>query len=226
MERSSLEVGFVDHDGLDLALRLANFLGQVADGGADLLDLLVAELDGLHHGLFRNFLGAGLDHHDAVGGADHHQVQLAVALLVVGGIDDEIAVHLADAHRADGAVKRNVGNAERDRRAVDAGDVGIVGRIGREHHGDDLGLAAEAFGEQRPDGPVDLAAGENFALAGPPFALDEAAGNASGGVGVFAVVDGEGEEVDALTRVGVGAGGGENNVVADAHNAGAVGLLG
>jgi hypothetical protein len=33
-----------------------------------------------------------------------------------------------------------------------------------------------AFGEQRPDGPVDQAAGENFLLGGPSFALDEAAG--------------------------------------------------
>ncbi len=91
---------------------------------------------------------------------------------------------------------------------------------------DDLGLAAEAFGEQRPDGPVDLAAGQDFALAGTPFALDEAAGNASRGVGVFAVVDGEREEVDTLAGLGIGAGGGQNDVVADAHDAGAVRLLG
>ncbi len=81
-------------------------------------------------------------------------------------------------------------------------------------------------GNKRPDGPVNLAAGQNFALAGPPFALDEAARNASGSIGVLAVIDGEGEEVNALTGVRVGAGGGENNVVADAHNAGTVGLLG
>ena len=169
---------------------------------------------------------AGLDHHDAFGGANHHQVQIAGALLVISGIDDEVAIHAADAHRADGAVERNVGDAERHRRAVNAGDIGIVFRVGRKHHGDDLRLAAEAFGEQRPNGAIDLAAGENFALAGPPFALDEAAGNASRGVGVFAVIDGEREKVDALPGVGIGAGGGENDVVADAHNAGAMRLLG
>ncbi len=133
---------------------------------------------------------------------------------------------LADAHRADRTVERNVGNAQRNRRAVNAGDIRIVGRVRRQHHGDDLGLAAEAFGEQRPDGPIDLAAGKNFALAGPPFALDESARNASRGIGVLAVVDREREKVDALAGVGVGAGGGENHVVANAHNAGAVGLLG
>ena len=98
--------------------------------------------------------------------------------------------------------------------------------VSREHHGDDLGLAAEAFGEQRTDGAIDLAAGENFALARPAFALDESAGDASAGVGVLAIVNGERKEVDALAGLGVGAGGGENDGFADAHNAGSVCLLG
>ena len=105
-------------------------------------------------------------------------------------------------------------------------DVGIVFGVGGEHEGDDLGLAAEAFREQRAHGAVDLAAGENLSLAGTAFALDEAAGNASAGVGVFAIVDGQGEEIDALAGIGVGGGGGENDVVANAHHDRAVRLLG
>ena len=46
-------------------------------------------------------------------------------------------------------------------------------------------------------GPVDQAAGENFFFGGTSFALDEAAGNLPGGVGVFAVIDGEREEARA-----------------------------
>ena len=75
-------------------------------------------------------------------------------------------------------------------------------------------------------GTVDLAAGENFALAGTAFALDEAAGDASAGVGVLAVIHGEGEEIDALAGIGVGGGGGQNDVVAHAHDDRAVRLLG
>ena len=97
-------------------------------------------------------------------------------------------------------------------------DVRIVLGVGGENEGDDLGLALEAVGEQRPDRPVDLAAGENFALAGTAFALDEAAGNASAGVGVFAVVDREREKIDAFAGVGIGGGSGQNDVVADAHH--------
>ena len=99
----------------------------------------------------------------------------------------------ADAHRADRAEKRNVGKRQRGRGGVDAEHIGIVIGVGGEHEGDDLGLALEAFGEHRPDRPVDLAAGEHFALAHAAFALDEAAGKTSAGVGVFAVIDGERE---------------------------------
>ena len=183
------------------------------------------ELDAGDDRLFRHFLRARLDHHDAVHGADDHQVELAFALFVVGRIDDELAVHLSDAHRANRAVKRNVRHAQRHRRTVNAGNIGIVGGIRRQHHGDDLGLAAEAFGEQRPNRAIDLPAGQNLALAGTPFALDESARNASGGVGVLAVIHREGEEVDALAGIGVGASGGENHVIANAHYAGTVCLL-
>ena len=138
----------------------------------------------------------------------------------------KLAVDQSHAHRADGAEERNVGKGQRARCAVDAEDVGIVIAVGRKHKRDDLGLALEAFGEHRPDGPVNLAAGEHFALAHAAFALDEAAGKASAGVGVFAVVDGEGKEIDAFARIGVGGGGGEHDVIAQADHGRSVGLLG
>ena len=81
-------------------------------------------------------------------------------------------------------------------------------------------------GNKRTNGAIDLAAGENFLFAGPAFALDEAAGNASTGVGVFAVVDGEGKEIDSLARIGRGYCGGQNDGFARGHQCGAGGLLG
>ena len=74
-----LVVGLVELGRGHFALGLPGFLAQLVDGGADLLDLGVGELDGVHHRLFFHFLGAGLDHHDAVGGADHHDVEQAFA---------------------------------------------------------------------------------------------------------------------------------------------------
>ena len=105
-------------------------------------------------------------------------------------------------------------------------DVGVVFGVGGKDERNHLGFATEAFLEQRPHRAVDLAAGENFALAGPAFALDEAAGNASAGVGVFAIINGQREEVDAFAWFGIRGGGCENDVVAHSYNDGAVGLLG
>ena len=93
-------------------LRFAGLSLQFVDGGADLLDFGVAEFDRVDDRLFFYFFGAGLDHHDAFGGADHHDVQQAVAHLGVGRIDDELAIDQADANRADRAEERNVGNGQ------------------------------------------------------------------------------------------------------------------
>ena len=110
--------------------------------------------------------------------------------------------------------------------AVDTENVGIVIAVGRQYERNHLGLALESFGEHGTYRAVDLAAGEHFALAHAAFALDEAAGETSTGVGVFAVIHREGEKVDAFARIGIGGGGGENDVLAEADDDGSVGLLG
>src|SRR5258708_22585712 len=211
---------------LDGALGFADFLPEFADSRAYLLDLGMAELDGVHHRLFLYFLGAGFDHHDGISGADHHDVDQTFAHFVVSRIHNELAIHQSDAHRTDRTEEWNVRKGESGRRAVDATDVGVVIGIGRQNERDDLSFALEAFGKHRPDGAVNLATGENFALTHTPFALDEAAGDASAGIGVLAIVNSKGKEVDALARIGVGDRRGEDNVFADAHNGGPMGLLG
>ena len=130
---------------------------QFLDGGDDLLDLGVGELDGAEDDVFGLLLGAGLDHHDAVLMADDHDVERGVGALGVGGIDDELAIDAAHAHGAHGGAEGNVRERERSGRGVDADDVGIVFLVGGEDQRDDLGLVAEAVGEERADGAVDLA---------------------------------------------------------------------
>jgi hypothetical protein len=84
----------------------------------------------------------------------------------------------------------------------------------------------KASGKQRTDGAIDLAAGQDLLLARTAFALDEAAGNASTGVGELAILNGQREEVDSFFRVGRGHGGCQNYVVAAGCERGAGGLLG
>ena len=167
----------------------------------------MTELDCADHRLLRDLARSALDHHDAVLGRDHRDVDRAVAPLRVGRVDHELAVHLAHAHRAHRTVERNVRQCQRRACSVDADHVRIVFPVRGEDQDDDLGLIAEAFGEKRTHRAVDLAGGENLALARTAFALDESAGDAAACVGVLAIVDGEGEEVDAFFGIGRGNGG-------------------
>ena len=115
---------------------------------------------------------------------------------------------------------------QRDGGAVHREDVGIVLAVGREDEGDDLRLVVEALGEERPDGPVDQARGQDLLLRRAAFALEPAAGDPPAGVGVLAVVDGEGEEVGVLLGLLVEDGGRQHDGVAVPNDRGAVGLLG
>ncbi len=67
-------VGFVELRRREGPLGLAGQGDQLVDGGDDLLDLHVSKLDGRQNDLFGLFLGARLDHHDAVLVADDHNV--------------------------------------------------------------------------------------------------------------------------------------------------------
>ena len=82
------------------------------------------------------------------------------------------------------------------------------------------------LGEQRTDRTVDQAAGQGFEFAGLGFALEEAARNLAGGVGLLDVVDGQREEI--LSRFGAFGGhhGGKHHGVVDVDQHGAGGLPG
>ena len=71
-----------------------------------------------------DLVGAGLDHQDRLVGAGHDQVEVGVVdQVLLVGVDDEVAVDLADPHRADRRRERDVGDHQRRRRAVHREDV-------------------------------------------------------------------------------------------------------
>ena len=142
-------------------------------------------------------LAPGLDHQDRVLGAGDDQVELELASEQVrlGRVDDEVAVDLADPHRADRRRERDVGDHQRRRGAVHREDVVGVDVVDRERDRDELRLVAPALGEQRPDRPVDHARGERRLLAGAALALEERAGDLAGGVHPLLDVHGQREEV-------------------------------
>jgi hypothetical protein len=179
------------------------------------------------HVLFGQLTSTRLDHADRLLGAGDEEVQLALRLHVGRGRVD-VALPFPEAHadRAHRRVERDVGDAKRRRGADDREGVGLVERIRGPEQRADLGLAAPALREERAERAIDQTAGEDFLLVLPPFALEEPAGDLARGEVVLAVVDGQGQEVDARLRLLGGAGGHEDHRIAHAHQGGAVGLLG
>ena len=170
-------------------------LGQLALGGAELPDLLVGDLERVEQLGLGDLVRARLDHQERVVGAGHDQVELGLGDLGLVGVDHELALELADAHRAHLGRERDVGQGQRGGGAVHREDVVGMHVVDAHRRRDDLRLAVPALREQRPDRPVDHARGEDALLGGAALALEEAAGDLPGGVHALLDVHGQGQEV-------------------------------
>src|SRR5690606_8302920 len=129
-------------------------------------------------------------------------------------VDAELTVDAPDADRGDRTVERDIRDGQRRRRAAQRDHVGVAVLLGREDGRDDLGLVAPALRDQRPDRSVDETRGEDLLLGGLSFALEKAAGDLPGGERLLLVVDGEGQEIDSLTRGRCGRGRDQDDRVA------------
>ena len=118
VEQALVDLRLLDHD-----LLLAGLRGQLALRGAELLDLVVRDLERVEHLGLGDLVGTGLDHQDRVVGAGDDQVELGLGDVGLGRVDDELALELADAHRADLRRERDVGQRQRGRGAVHREDV-------------------------------------------------------------------------------------------------------
>ena len=186
----------------------------------------MASHDGLQHDLFGKLLGLGLDHQHRVLGAGDDEVEVGVLHLFERRVDDEFALDPADAGAADRAHERHAGEAQRGRGGDHRENVGIGLHVVAQHGDDDLRVAAEIIGEQRPDRAVDQARGQRLLVGEPAFALEETAGNTAGRERLFLIVHGEGEEILAGLRGLGGDDGGEHGGLAPARKHRAVGLAG
>ncbi len=223
-EHLLLERGIVD-DG-DFARLFRGLLGQLDDGVDHRLEVAVTEHHGAEHDLLVQLLGFRFHHQHGVGGAGDDQVELGIDHLVERRVEDELVIGEADAGRADRALERSAGQGQRSGRSHQRDDIGIVLHVVRQHGDDHLGLVAPAVDEQRTDRTVDQAGDQRLLLGRTTFALEIAAGNAARSVGLFLVVDGQRQEVDALARRLRRDDGGENHGLAIGGDDGAVGLTG
>ena len=97
--------------------------------------------------------------------ADVNEIEVAVGHLRVGRVRDELAVDAADADGAERAGERDVADHERGARANDEEDVGIVLAVRAQEHADDLRVVEATFREERAQGTIGHAAGEDFFFA-------------------------------------------------------------
>jgi hypothetical protein len=207
-------------------LLASGFPRQALDQVHELLDRGVRRLQGMDRFFFGHFVGARFDHDDAVPGAGDDEIEATLLSLRERRIDDVLAIDQADSDGGHGLFNGNLRQRERGAGAGQRQHIRIVFGIGRQHERDHLRLVVPAGGEQRPNRPVDHAARQRFLFGGLAFALEEAAGNAAGGIGVFAVVDGERQEIDSFTRARGVTRRDEHHRVADADDDAAVGLFG
>ena len=210
----------------DVLLGLAELGAELLLDRDDLRDALLAELERGEEVRLRDLLGAALHHEEAVRGAGVEQVEVALAALGLRGVEDELAVHAADAHGADRAHERDLGDVERGRGGDHGEEVRLVDAVGAQQRVVHLHVVVVAVGEERADRAVREAGGEDLLLGGARLALEEAAGEAAAGVELLAVLALQREVVDALAgRLGAGDGG-EDDVVAEGGGDGSGGLLG
>jgi hypothetical protein len=140
----------------------------------------VREHQRIHDHFLGHLLRATLDHHDGVAAGADDQVQLGDIALGHGGVHDELAAYAPHAHAREGASPGNIRQVQRRRGAGHGQHVGEILAIGRQHHGDDLGVETPALGKQRPARPIDEPRGQHLDLGHAPFALEIAARDLAG----------------------------------------------
>src|SRR4029450_1833435 len=101
------------------------------------------------------------------------------------GVDDALAIPVADTHRADRVLERYVGQEQRRGGADDRKSVGVVLPVGREQQADHLRVARPALREEGAQRAVDHAGGEDLLLVRAALALEEAPGDLAGGIRVL-----------------------------------------
>ena len=125
-----------------------------------------------------DLVGTGLDHDDLFLAGGQRQGEVAVLALLLRGVQHDLAVHQTDKHTGNRAVPWNIRHGDGQGRTVHAGNFGrAVGVLAHDGHGH-ADIVAHILGEQRADGAVHNAGGQDGVLAGAALTAHEAAGDA------------------------------------------------
>ena len=163
----------------------------------DLLDFLVGALERGDEVLVGDFGRGALHHEKLAADAGVEEVDVALGLLLVRGVDDPLPVDAADPDAADRTHERDVRDVERRGGGVDGEEVGLARAVALDERRVDLDVVVVAVGEERTDRTVAHAGREDLLARRTRLALEEPARELSGGVELLAVLALQREEVDA-----------------------------
>ena len=166
--------------------------------GDDLLVPPVRLHDRVEHLVFGQFLAKPLDHHDRAVGAGDDEIQVALLHLVDRRQCDEFAFDPGKTNTADRTQKRQAGENQGGRGPDHGKDVGVILPVRRDRSRLDLNLLAIGIREKGTDGAIDQSRGQNFLGSRAAFTLDEASREFARGIHLFAIIDGEREEVESF----------------------------
>ena len=176
--------------------RFGCFFGQLRNGFNNRLELLMTKHDRAQHGFLGKLAGFRFNHQNRIFRARNNQIEIGLGHFVDVRVQHEFPVDIADARTADRTFEGHTGKRQGGGGCDHCDDVRIVFQVVRDDHAGHLSVVLVTVGKQRADGPVDQTADQDFVLRRTCFALEEAAGNLSGRIGLFDVVDGEREEIE------------------------------
>ena len=211
---------------LERPFLLAHGLSNLLDQLEHALGRLMPELDRGDHVALGHLLGFAFHHDDRVLGRRDEELAVALLLLLVGGVGDQLAIDSGYTNASDGARPRDRADVNRCRCTDHGKHVGLMDRV-RAHHGrDHLRFRHVALGKEGAAGTVDQSRGQNLVVAQLTLALEETSWDLARGIGLFDVVDGQREKRLTRLRFFVSTYGYQDDRFAAAHQYRAGRLLG
>ena len=193
----------IEHIMIQLAGRIFEFgLADLGDNAVYKAEQLLYLRMSLHNGVVHNvvgyLVGARFDHDHLIHRCGNGEVKVALSALLLGGVNDELAVHKTHENAADRSVPRNIRYRQGDGCADHCRDLGGAILIDRHNGKCERHVIAQVLGEERANGAVDDTCGQDSLFAGLTLAFEISAGDLTCGVHSLLIVNRQGEEVDAV----------------------------
>ena len=183
----------------------------------------MSQHDAVVHGVIIHFVGTGLDHDHLFGRTCYGQLQIAELSLLGGGIDDQFSVHQTYLNAGNGPVPGNVGDGQSDGSAQHPYNFGGAVMVNAHDRKAQDYIVAQILGKEGTDGTVDNTGSQNCLLRGLALSAQIAAGNSAHGIELLVEIHRQGQEVNAVTGLRGGCGGGQDGRFSIADEAGAIG---